>query len=325
MLNKITKLFGIIVVGAVLFASSPAFVHAQYYYNSPLTITTTNATNITGSGATLNGLVNGSNLYSTYNTATWFEYGTNTSFGYSTVHINPNSGYANFSATVGNLSPNTTYYFRAVGQNGQGVISYGNSNTFTTNFDIYSTNYNYPNSTATYNYQSSLSVITNPATSVSSRGAKLNALINNVRDNPSNTWFEWGTTASLGEMTPMVFLGTMPAARHINTITGLAPNTTYYFRAVVQNSSSTVNGATLSFTTGSAPSASSSTTQTTNNSVTNTSEVQSASSTLGANAVDSGTFLPTTLLGWLLLIILILALVLLAKHLYRQFKNQKHH
>ena len=45
MLNKIIKLFKIILMGAIIFTISPVFSYAQYYYNnynySPLAVTTT--------------------------------------------------------------------------------------------------------------------------------------------------------------------------------------------------------------------------------------------------------------------------------------------
>ncbi len=317
MLNKIIKLFQIILVGTTLFASSPLISNAQYYnyYNyAPLNITTTNATNIADSSVVLNGLVNGTNLYNTYNVSTWFEYGTSTSFGYSTLHINSNSGYANFSANVGNLSPNTIYYFRAIGQNAQGVV-YGSTNSFRTNFG-FATNVNGNNDV----YPVTPTIITNSATSVSSRSAKINSFIINDPNSPSTTWFEWGTTPNLNNTTPLVSLGSLSSANHINTITGLAPGTTYYFRAVLQNSSSRINGNTLSFITHNAtPTSLSSTTEETTNSttITNTSVLEPAGSALGANIFGSGAFFPVSILGWLLLIILILVLILFVKHTRR--------
>jgi hypothetical protein len=44
---------------------------------------------------------------------------------------------------------------------------------------------------------------------------------------------------------------------------------------------------------------------------------------LGASIFGAGSFLPTTLLGWLVLIILVLALVLLGNHLYGRYSKDK--
>lgn len=134
------------ILGLILWAYFPAFSYAQYsqvnaygniytYVNnySQLNITTTNAINITSSSAIINGLVNGNNLYNTYNLNTWFEYGTNTNLGYFTPQKPSNSGYANFSSNLAGLNANTIYYFRAVAQSPQGVV-YGSINAFRTNF-----------------------------------------------------------------------------------------------------------------------------------------------------------------------------------------------
>lgn len=335
MTNKIVKFFKISLIGATLLALSPVVGYAQYYnynYNNynytPLNVTTTNATNITSGSAIFNGLVNGNNLYNTYNITTWFEYGTNSNFGYSTLKIHSNSGYANYSANVANLSADTIYYFRAVAQGPQGVV-YGSTNSFRTNFaSIINTNTENNNSL-------NPTIVTNPATSVSARSANLNSLIINSVDNPATTWFEWGTIPTLGNITPMIALGTLPAAKHINTITGLAPATTYYFRAVVQNSSSRINGATLSFVTNNVVSQSNTVEKTTENttatstseknqeSVTNTSVLESIGSALGAGVIGAGSFFPVSILGWLFLIILILVLIIIAKHLHHNLSNKK--
>ena len=310
-------------MGAMVFTFYPVLGYAQYYYNNynynynPLTVTTSNATSVTGKGAIFNGLVNGNNLYATYNLSTWFEYGTSTNFGYSTAQINSNSGYANFSAKVEGLSSNTVYYFRAIAQNPQGVI-YGGINSFRTSLA------NVINTSAGNNSLSNFSVITNPATAIASRSAKLNSLITNPINDPSTTWFEWGIIPNLGNATPRISTGYLSSAKHINTITGLTPGTTYYFRAVVENSSLRVNGTTLSFTTSRGSTTQNAAGNNTNSSnVTNTSVLQPEGSALAANVLGSGSFFPASILGWLLLIILILVLILISKHLYAKFSYKE--
>ena len=64
----------------------------------------------------------------------------------------------------------------------------------------------------------------------------------------TNAWFEWGTSAYYGNTTTSINYGTN-ATSYNNTITGLTVNTTYYYRAVAQNSQGTVYGSSLSFTT----------------------------------------------------------------------------
>lgn len=83
-----------------------------------------------GSGtATLSGVVTPNNS----TTTAWFEYGPTTSFGYTTPSQTfPASGYSsNYSYTLTNLSPNMTYYYRAVASNSGGT-SYGTVYSFST-------------------------------------------------------------------------------------------------------------------------------------------------------------------------------------------------
>jgi murein DD-endopeptidase MepM/ murein hydrolase activator NlpD len=93
------------------------------------TVTTTSATSITTSGATLNGSVNPNGSACT----SWFQYGTSTSYG-STTQTMPYNGSSTSPITmnwsIGSLSPGTTYHFRAVSQNSVGT-NYGNDMSFT--------------------------------------------------------------------------------------------------------------------------------------------------------------------------------------------------
>ncbi len=93
-------------------------------------VTTSAATNVTSSGATLNGTVNANNASATVT----FEYGADTSYGTTvTAAESPVTGTADtvVSYVLGGLSPNTTYHFRVVGQNSAGT-TYGSDRTFTT-------------------------------------------------------------------------------------------------------------------------------------------------------------------------------------------------
>ena len=72
--------------------------------------------------------------------------------------------------------------------------------------------------------------------------------------NPNNlnttTWFEYGTTQSLGSQTSAQSLSASGNSSSISAyLSGLQQNATYYFRAVAQNSSGTSYGSILNFTT----------------------------------------------------------------------------
>jgi len=94
------------------------------------TAITTSATNVNSTSATINGVVNPNGLSTTVK----FEYGTTTSYGNMiTATPSPFSGTSAVpvSATLMNLTSNTTYHYRVVATNGAGTTT-GSNRTFTT-------------------------------------------------------------------------------------------------------------------------------------------------------------------------------------------------
>ncbi len=321
---KFLKLGQIALMGAVFFAllvlCTPSTTQAQYYnydpygynYSNLLNVTTGSASFVTKSTATLNGFVNVSSA-STY-ISTWFEYGTQPSYGYSTVHVN-STGYPNFSGTIGSLSPSTTYYFRAVVQNASGMVFYGNSNSFRTNADypFDGGQYQYPNNPI----PQTLTAITRSATNVGSRNVNLNSLVVNTPDVPSSTWFEWGTDLSLGNRTPVVSIGTVASVKHISTITKLKPSTVYYFRAVVENPYTRNNGNILSFTTRyAAPTTVLEQPEPVVEPKDTIEETTITADDLKASAIGAGSFLPSSFFEWTILLILVLVLIMLSRYVF---------
>lgn len=143
---------------------------------------------------------------------------------------------------------------------------------------------------------------TNPANSITNRSADLNSIITNsgVDSYGTNTWFEWGTSGRLDHKTQTVTVRTLPAFRHTDTITDLVPGMTYYFRVVAENSYYRSTGDILNFTTNL--------------------DLQAFNIQNGASVIGAGSFFPTTVLGWIILVILMLILLVLVKHLYRDKK-----
>lgn len=85
---------------------------------NPPIVVTNSASNVLTNSAVLNGYVN----YDSCAPGTaWFEYGTTPSLGLASTQVSPNVTQADFSRLVTGLTPNTTYYFRAVAQNGCGI------------------------------------------------------------------------------------------------------------------------------------------------------------------------------------------------------------
>lgn len=97
--------------------------------------------------------------------------------------------------------------------------------------------------------QTAPTIQTTAATSIQGTSATLNANVTNLGSYSSaNIYFQWGTNTSYGSQTPTSaqgFTGSFSQA-----LTGLTPSTTYYFRAVIQNSAGTSYGQDMTFTTG---------------------------------------------------------------------------
>lgn len=93
-------------------------------------------------------------------------------------------------------------------------------------------------------------VNTTSATNISTNSANLNATVN---PNGANTsaWFEYGTSPSSLSLTSSTqSIGGGTSNLNVSTgVSGLASNTTYYFRSVAQNSAGTSYGSVISFTT----------------------------------------------------------------------------
>lgn len=193
------------------------------------TATTSDATNKTTTGATLNGTVNANNT----STVVTFEYGITTSYGQTvTATPSPVTGTTanNVSASITGLTIGTTYHFRVKAVNSVGT-TYGSDMTFTTT--------GLPPTATTLD-----------ATNKTETGATFNGTVN--ANNASTViTFEYGTTTSYGQTvtaTPSPVTGTSNTNVSAN-ITGLTAGTTYHFRVKTANSVGTTYGDDKSFTT----------------------------------------------------------------------------
>jgi hypothetical protein len=190
-------------------------------------VSTNSATNVTSSSATLNGTVNPNGL----STSVHFDYGSTTSYGFSTASHNYNGTTTqNVSANITGLSPNTTYHFRLVATSSSGTI-YGGDRTFST---LTSTG--------------APGVTTNSPTNVASFSATLNGSVY-PHGLTTAVHFQYGTTIGYGHTTTsQTKTGDTYQSVSAN-ISGLAANTTYHFRTVAMNSAGTRYGADRTFTT----------------------------------------------------------------------------
>ena len=185
----------------------------------------TNAeTNKTQTTVTLNGAWNAPGASST---DVRFEYGTTPAFGLATGYITQVNPTGSYTANITGLTPNTTYYYRAMGVNNFGV-GFGAMGDFTT------LSYSLP------------IAITSQETNVTGTSAMLNGGYNGNGLN-TTTWFEYSNNSN--------FVGayTTSKVNQNNTqgsvtpvlITGLTPNTTYYFRLVAETSGGITKSSTV--------------------------------------------------------------------------------
>jgi phosphodiesterase/alkaline phosphatase D-like protein len=173
-------------------------------------------------------------------TQAWFEWGTDANFNVFATTANQPIG-AGTSAVIvteplQGLANNTTYYYRAVASNGGGT-TFGDVLSFTTG----SGGSAGPAPLAT----------TLPAAPVAADNATLNGLVT-PNGAATHAWFEWGTDPSLASfsITPLEPVGSgFGAVAVARTLTGLAPNTTYWYRVVGSSARGTARASILSFTT----------------------------------------------------------------------------
>lgn len=218
------------------------------------TVTTTNATSVTSSGATLQG---GANPNGSATTA-WFRYSTanpgtpNNSFGtrvpsssFNDAALGAGTAPVGFSQAISGLIPGTTYYFCAIAQNAQG-ISFGPIFSFTT-------------------AANAPTVTTGSATSRTGTSVILNGSANPGGDS-TTAWFRYSTASpgvvndTFGMRAPasggLALGGGMSSTPFSQAISGLTPGTTYYYAAIASNSVGRTFGSLLTFTTPLPPTAS---------------------------------------------------------------------
>ncbi len=209
----------------------------------PPDIVTQPEDSITETSANLNGTVDPNGLSSTV----WFRYSTtngtcNGTFG---TQYGGWSGYTgtadiDYARAITGLTPNTTYYYCAVGSNSAGT-TYGTMETFSTP-------------------PLAPIITTDPATSVTNSSAVLNGTIN-PQGTPADVWYRWGSTNgggncnSLANLTASTLSGSGSSAVAIPpfSLSSLSLSTTYYFCAFGLNDTGTnVIGTMRSFTTSAA-------------------------------------------------------------------------
>ena len=198
---------------------------ASFKFASNPIVTTTAATGISCTGATLNGSVNPNGLATTYN----FEWGTTVAYGNTTPTVSAGFGSTavNVNATISGLTGGTTYHFRIVAVNSDGS-SNGNDMTFVPCTAIVTTTA--ASAIAMTTATAGGNVTSDGGAAVTARGVCWGTTAN-----PVSTGNHTVDGAGLGVFT--------------SSLTGLIANTTYHIRAYATNATGTSYGSDLTFTT----------------------------------------------------------------------------
>jgi len=171
-------------------------------------------------------------------TSYWYEYGVTVNLGSKTGSQVVGSGYTAIQtpALIKGLTKNTTYYFRLVAENQYGKSTGAQSSVKTTQ--------GVPDPVVVIPTVKSLA-----AGNILATSATLNGEVN---PNKASTqyWFEYGSSANLGNTTALSSVGSGSVALHAGaSITNLKSGTTYFYRLNAQNQFGTVNGSILTFKT----------------------------------------------------------------------------
>ena len=197
----------------------------------PPSVSTNGATGVTAGSATLNGTLTSLGTAPAVNVS--FQYGT--ASGAYSVETTPQAMTAtgDFSAPTGGLAAATTYYFRAKANGGIHGTSYGTEEVFTTS-------------------AIPPAVTTGTVSNLTTVSASLNGSLDSLGSATTvNVSFQYGTThGGPYPNSTAVQAKTAAGAFQIN-VTGLMPETTYYYRAKGDGGTNgTGYGAEMSFSTG---------------------------------------------------------------------------
>ena len=191
----------------------------------PSIVTTLPVSGITSAGAVLNASVTlGPN-----ETLAWLEWGTDTN-NYGQIDgvtvIPGGSDRVSFSTALTGLDGDLIYHYRVVAWNSFGIV-YGADQLFQVG-------------------------LVPTAVTLSTSGITTNSVALNTSVNPggrhTSVWFQWGTTTSYGNLTPVTSIGDGAASLNFsNLVAGVLLNTLYHCRVIASNSLGVVNGADVPF------------------------------------------------------------------------------
>jgi hypothetical protein len=191
--------------------------------NLPPTVVAMSPAGVSENAATLRARVNPNGS----STIAWFEYGTsdsNLNKVVGTQNIGNGSSEVAVSFPINDLSANTTYFYRAVASNSAGTVLGGIVSFKTEKVNDTPPAVNAPKA------------LTSLATSIGGSSVKLNGLVIIDATASTKTYFEYGKTIALGSATAAEVVGSAGQVSFSQTVSGLSPNTIYFYRAVAENS-----------------------------------------------------------------------------------------
>ncbi len=228
----------LLALAALALASLAAGAAAGQAPAAPV-VSTAAATNVSSSGATLNGTVNPEGQATVYA----FQWGPTTGYGHETPLPPGSAGsgttFVAEAAALSGLDPGTAYHYRVIAISAGGVAT-GTDQTFMTSGT--------PPTPTT-----SPTVASAAATSISPTSATLNGTVN-PNGQATGYYFEYGTTAAYGFQTASASAGAgianVPAT---SSVTGLQPGTAYHYRLVAVSAGGTSLGSDQTLTTTAPP------------------------------------------------------------------------
>lgn len=281
----------------------------QYLSQQTPTVETRSASSVTSASAVLVGAVN---PQGSSDTMRWFEWGPTQSLGTQTPKANQGTSAGDFNYSISDLKSNTTYYYKAVAQNANGVVT-GSLFSFQTGGP------NYLPTTPTTG--GAPLAITQIPSGVSKTGATLNGLALPGGTVSTTGWFEWGITMDLGNTTVAQNIGNAASIPFSQNIANLSPGTSYYFRAVIQNERGKAQGNILRMVTDSSVVSPPITTGGTPKTPPKAIATSTATNTAAVGVISK--CLPNSLAGWLLIILIIVLIVIAIDHLVDRYQKRK--
>jgi hypothetical protein len=320
-----------------VYGSTISFTTGGQIYNPVVsgtapTVSTLLATEITGSTALLNGLVFASN---SQNSNAWYEWGTTVNLGNKTQSIAVGSlPTVKHSDYITGLVSGQIYYYRIVAQNSYGT-QYGTVNSFVAKVNSYIVPATPVTPVTPIVYKPVTKVITQGGVTQSLVMLTIDGGIENIVGGEKRSYHVTWKNISGQNLNNTVLQVAFPQTMTIDSATRgvfssidnavildlktLAAGETGDMDIVASTKKSLKAGDTVVVTANLVYTAPSGVQGDAIAYVTHTAQI--AQNALGASVFGAGDFVPTTLLGWMALLVLVLLMVFLGSHLYGKFSD----